>query len=168
MARDLFRMAQGKRWPLSWVLAALSVATLPAAWYGWSVERLSARSLQQSIQRETVMAPVEGQVASRLSSWKTAQANVATVQEKIKSIGETPDQWSHRSVTIDNQRMSRIELEQYLRDLTTDDRNLFVPTTVNVKAAKADSSIFVLHQGMDSSDALVVTIKADLYTRGAS
>ena len=168
MASDLLRSEKGKRWSFSLILAMLSVLTLPAAWYWWSLERLSALDLQQTRQRESVMAPLESQVGTHLSSWKAAQANVASVQEKIKAMGETPDQWPHRSITIDNQRMSRVEVEQYLRDLTNDDRNLLVPTTINVRAAKAGESVFLLHQGLDRADALVVTIKADLYTRGAS
>jgi hypothetical protein len=168
MAPTLLRAAQWKRLPLSLTLAVLSIATLPAAWYWWSVERLSAQNLQQTSQRESVMAPLEGQVSQHLAGWKSAQANVASVQEKIKSLGESPDQWSHRSITIENQRMSRTDVEVYLRDLVTNDRNLLVPSTINIRVAKPDDSVFVVHQGLDSADALIVTIKADLYTRGAS
>jgi hypothetical protein len=167
MAGELLRSLKGKHWSLSMILAMLSVFTLPAAWYWWSLERLSALDLQQTRQRESVTAPLASQVGSRLSSWKAAQANVASFQEKIKSMGETPAQWSHRSITIDNQRMSRVEAEQYLRDLTNDDRNLLAPTTISIRAAKAGESVIVEHKGLDKSDALVVTIKADLYTRGA-
>lgn len=166
MSDVMFRVMSNKRWPLSWVLAAMSVVTLPAAWYGWSFERLSVHDLQQLNQREAVMAPLESQVALRLSSWKSTQANITSVQEKIKAIGETPEQWSHRSITIDNQRMSRVEVEQYLHGLVTNDRSLLVPATINVRAVKAGESVFVSHQGLDSSDSLMVSIKADLYTRG--
>lgn len=158
---------KAKRWQLSWVLAMLSIAALPSAWYWWSFERLSARELQQTLKREAVVGPLETQVNSHLAGWKAAQANVASVQEKIKKMGETPDQWSHRTITIDNQRMSRVEVERYLQELSTDERNLLVPASINVRAAKPGESIFVSHQGQDSADALVVTIKAELYTRSA-
>ncbi|MFZ4480732.1 MAG: hypothetical protein ACOYNZ_12655 [Rhodoferax sp.] len=143
----------------------LSVAALPGAWYWWSVERLSAQGLRQTLQREAVVAPLEKQVLSHLADWKSAQANIASVQERIKSMGETPDQWSHRTITIDNQRMSRVEVERYLNDLGTDQNNLLVPAGINVRAAKPGESIFATHRGQDSADALTVTIKAELYTR---
>ena len=162
------RFARWKRLPLSWGLAVLSVAALPGAWYGWSLERQSALELQQALQREAVMAPLESQVADHLASWKTAQANVASVREKIKSMGEMPEQWSHRTITMDNKRMSRVEVERYLRDLGNDGRNLLVPTSINIQAAKPGESVFAVHKGQDSADALIVTIKAELYTRGGS
>ena len=167
MSDALFRAKKEKRWPLFLILAMLSVFTLPAAWYWWSFERLNALDLRQTRQRESVMAPLESQVGSRLANWKTARADVASVQEKIKAMGETPEQWSHRSLMIDNQRMSRVEVEQYLHGLTNDDRNLLAPTAINIRASKAGESVFVRHKGLDKADALVVTIKADLYTRGA-
>ena len=168
MTPEPLRTSKGKRWSLYLILALASVLTLPAAWYWRSIERLKALDLQQVRQRESVMAPLEAQVSARLLRWKAAQANVTMLQEKVKVAGETPDQWSHRGITIDNQRMSRVELEHYLRDLTTDQRNQFVATTINVRVAKVGESVFVVHQGKDSADALVVTIKANLYTRVGS
>lgn len=155
-----------RRWyQVSWVMAMISVLALPAAWYWWSYERASARELQQLRKRESVLAPLESQVSTRLAGWKSAQANVASVQETIKSTGETPGQWTRRTITIDNQNMSRVEAEQYLRDLTNDERTLLVPTALLVRALKPNESVFTIHQGQDSMGALVVTIKADLYTR---
>ena len=168
MSVTLLRAAQRKRLPLSLVLAVLSIATLPAAWYWWSVERLSAQALQQASQRELIMSPLESQVSQNVAGWKSAQSNVASVQEKIKTLGEAPDQWSHRSITIENQRMSRIDVEVYLRDLVTNNHNLLVPSTISIRAAKPGDSVFIVHQGLDGADALIVTIKADLFTRGAS
>jgi hypothetical protein len=162
------RFTNWKRLPLSWGLAVLSVAALPGAWYGWSLERQRAHELQRSLQREAVMAPLESQVIDHLASWKTAQANVASVREKIKSMGEMPDQWSQRTITMDNKRMSRIEVEHYLRDLSNDGRNMLVPAIINIQAAKPGESVFAIHKGQDSAEALIVTIKAELYTRGGS
>jgi len=162
------RTAKGKRWSLYLILAMLSVVTLPAAWYWRSLERLNALDLRQIRQRESVMAPLENQVRERLLQWKAAQSSVTTAQDKVKMAGEMPDHWSHRSIMIDNQRMSRVELEQYLREMTTDERNLFVATTINVRASKTGDSVFVDHQGLDAADGLVVTIKASLYTRVGS
>lgn len=165
MTEAPLRTSKGKRWSLYLMLAMLSVVTLPAAWYWRSLERLSALDVQQILQRESAMAPLESQVGQRLLRWNAAQSSVSAVQEKAKVAGETPDQWSHRSITIDNQRMSRVELDQYLREMTTDERNLFVATTISVRTAKTGDSVFVDHQGLDAADALVVTIKASLYTR---
>ena len=167
MPNDASGAVKSKRWQVSWVLAMLSVAALPSAWYWWSLERLSARALQQTLQLEAVVAPLENQVTAHLSNWKAALSGVAAVQEKVKTSGEAPQQWSHRSITIDNQRMSRVEVERYLRELRTDERNLLVPSSLNVRAAKPGESVFAVHQGQDSADALVVTIKAELYTRSA-
>ena len=114
------------------------------------------------------MAPLESQVIDHLASWKTAQANVASVREKIKSMGEMPDQWSQRTITMDNKRVSRIEVEHYLRDLSNDGRNMLVPAIINIQAAKPGESVFAIHKGQDSAEALIVTIKAELYTRGGS
>lgn len=168
MPEALLRTSKGKRWSIYLILATLSVVTLPAAWYWRSLERLNALDLQQIRQRESVMAPLENQVGERLLRWKAAQSSVTTVQDKAKVAGEMPDQWSHRSIMIDNQRMSRVELEQYLREMTTDERNLFVVTTINVQASKTGDSVFVDHQGLDTTNGLVVTIKASLYTRVGS
>lgn len=168
MTPDPLRTSIGKRWPLYSILAMLSVLTLPAAWYWRSVERLAALDLQQIRQHESVMAPLETQVGERLSRWQAAQADTGRVHNEILRVGETPDQWSQRSITIDNQRMSRQEFEKYLGDLVTDERNLFVPTAVNVRASKSGESVFVAHQGLDAADALIVTIKAGLYTRTGS
>lgn len=165
MSNAVANALKSARWQLPWVLALLSVAALPGAWYWWSLERLSARALQQTLQREAVVAPLESQVTTHLANWKAAQAGVTAVQEKIKTSGEAPQQWSQRSITIDNQRMSRVEVERYLRELRTDERSLLVPSSLNVRAAKPGESIFAAHQGQDSADALVVTIKAELYTR---
>jgi hypothetical protein len=168
MTGDVFSGTLRKRWGLTWLLAVLSIAALPLAWYWWSLERVSARELQQVRTRESVVAPLESLVNTHLAGWKTAQANVASVQEKIKSMGEAPDQWSRRTITIDNQRMSRQEVEKYLRDLTNDERNVLVLNTLSIRAAKPAESVFATHKGQDSPDSLVVIIKADLYTRGAS
>jgi hypothetical protein len=151
---------------VSWVVAMLSIFALPAAWYWWSYERVSARQLQQLHQRELVLAPLESKVSSRLAGWKSVQASLASVKEKIKATGESPDLWTRRTITIDNQHMSRVEAEQYLRDLTNNEHNLLVPAAILVRASKPGESVFTSHQGQDGADALLVTIKADLYTRG--
>jgi hypothetical protein len=145
----------------------LSIIALPAAWYWWSQERVDARWLEQSLRREAAMEPMEGRVASNLSAWKLALANVATVQEKVKFMGEVPEQWTKRSITLDNQRMSRVEAQKYLRELTNDEQNLMLPSTIFVKAAKPGESLFAADQGQDAPESLIVTIKADLYSRGA-
>ena len=156
-----------KRWQVSWILAMLSVAALPSAWYWWSLERLSAREFQQTLQREAVVAPLQARVTFRLANWKSAMANVTSVQERIRTMGESPDLWSRRTVTIDNQRMSRVEVERYLADLSSGQDRLLLPSSINVRAARPGESMFVAHQGQDSADALLVTVKAELFTRGA-
>ncbi len=166
MPHDASEAVKPKRWQVAWILAMLSVVALPAAWVWWSFERLSARELQQILQREAVVAPLQTQVTARLANWKSALANVAAVQERTRTMGESPDQWSRRTITIDNQRMSRVELERYLVDLSNGQQKLLVPTSINVRSAKPGESIFAVHQGQDSADALLVTVKAELYTRG--
>ena len=168
MPHEATGAVKSRRWQLSWTIAVLSVAALPAAWYWWSLERLSASELQQTLRREAVVAPLEGQVNSHLSSWKAAQANLASVQERVKTMGEVPNQWSRRTITIDNQRMSRVEVESYLLSLRNDQRTLLVPSSIHIRASKPGESLYVTHRGQDSADALVVTIKAELFTRGAS
>lgn len=118
-------------------------------------------------QRASVMLPLEGQVNAHLAAWAGAQANVADVKEKIRSVGEWPELWARRTITIENQRMSRAEVEKYLGELANNDRSLLVPSTINIRVAKPAESVFVAHQGLDSAEALVVTIKAELYTRSS-
>lgn len=128
---------------------------------------MDAQWLQLSLRRESAMEPLEGRVASNLSAWKSALANDAPVQEKIKSMGEVPGQWTQRSITLDNQRMSRVEAQKYMSELTNDNQNLLIPSTIFVKAAKPGESLFATDQRQDAPEALIVTIKADLYSRVA-
>jgi hypothetical protein len=161
------RPASGRRWYALCLLAAIAIVSLPLTWYWWNVERLRGREIQQLRQQVASGVPLQQQVTARIAEWNLAQANTAAMREKVRALGEEPGQWQHRTITIESQRMSRVEAERYLRDLTNNQRSVFVPTVIHLKAAKANESVFSPHQGLDSADALQVTIKADLYARSA-
>lgn len=166
-ARERGRGASHRRWQAPWLLAIAAIVSLPLAWSWWSVERVSARAIQQLQQRSAASLPLEAQVSSRIRQWQSSQAATSNVQDRIRVAGEEPGQWQRRTITIESQRMSRAEAERYLRDLTNNERSVFMPSVIHLKAAKASESVFSVHQGQDSADALQVTIKADLYTRAA-
>lgn len=159
------RRAPAKRWSVSWALAAASVLALPLSWYWWSAERAKAAGLQQARQHASVLAPLQSRVAAQLAEWGSVRADGAAMQQKLESLGEVPQRWQRRSITIEKERMSRVEAERYLHELVSDERALFLPSAILIKAARQEESVFAVHQGQDSPDALVVTIKADLYTR---
>jgi hypothetical protein len=161
------RPASGRRWYAPWLLTAIAIVSLPLAWYWWKVEQVSALRIQQLQQRAASGVPLQERVTARIAEWKRAQAATAVMSGDVQALGEEPDQWQHRTITIDSQRMSRVEAERYLRDLTNNQRSVFVPTVIHLKATKANESVFSVHQGLDSADALQVTIKAGLYTRNA-
>lgn len=165
MLRRVSGLASGLHWRAPWLAAAISIVSVPACAYWWSAECAQAERLQQLRQREAVLQPLEGQVSTRLASWKGTQAKVDSAMDAVTRQGESAEQWQRRTLTIENQRMSRSEVEQYLAELVTNEHSLFLPSTLYLKAARPQESVFTAHQGQDSPGAIIVTIKADLFTR---
>jgi hypothetical protein len=79
-----------------------------------------------------------------------------------------PANWQSQTITLEHQPMSRREAERYLHDLSAGDHRWLVPNVIHLRAASASESLFGVHQGLDASGALLVTVKAELYTRRGS
>lgn len=157
------RLLRGTRG--AWLLAAIAIVALPASWSWWSLERAAAERVRLGRDSQAAMAPLHERVASRIRQWQSLRDRTAAVQQQLAGRGETPDRWEQRSITVEGQRMSRTEAEQYLRGLMTTGDTLLVPSAIHLKAGRPGDSVFAEHQGQDHPEALVVTIKADFYTR---
>ena len=148
-----------------WVLAAAAMLALPASWYWWSVERATAERLARAQRGQAALAPVHGRVSERIRDWEKLRANAAAAEKILTRLGDAPQLWQRRTVTVENQRMSRAEAEQYLQGLSAGEDSLLVPSAILLKAGKPGGSVFGAHRGQDAPDALLATIKADIYTR---
>lgn len=151
---------------LAWVLAAASVVTLPLSWLWWSHEQAHAAALRQEARRDTSLAPLTEQIGARVAAWSALREQVPARGEQLRQLGEAPATWARRTITVENQKMSRVEADQYLRELFSSEQSLFAPSVINIRA-QPGQSIYAVLRGQDQPDALAVTLRADLYTRGA-
>lgn len=146
---------------LAWLLAGVPVLALPLAWRWWSHEQAQLSSLRGELRREADLLPLSRQVVERVAAWRLLSARPIAAQD-----GDAPDAWARRTLTVDNQKMSRAEADQYLRALHSSGTTLFAPSVVTVRAP-AGESIYAALQGQDRADALAVTLHAELYARSA-
>lgn len=155
----------GRAKKLAWALSLLAVLSVPVAWYSWSTARQQASDLASAAVRQAAVQPVLREAQARLGAWASLMAEVAPTRELLKGLGEVPGQWQSQTVALENQPMSRREAERYLLDLQSNEQRVLAATAIHLRPAQAGESLFAEHQGQDARGALLVTVKAELFTR---
>lgn len=155
----------GRSRQLAWALSLGAVLLVPLTLLHWQSARQQATSLAGSHQRHAALAPVVKAAESRLSAWGLAVAELAPTRERLQNLGEMPGSWQSQTITLEHQPMSRREAERYLHDLSSGDQRWLVPSAIHLRAASASESLFGVQQALDAPGALLVTVKAELFTR---
>lgn len=146
-------------------LAAVAMVTLPASAWWLGYEKAMANRISQQAQRQSVTGPLAGLIEGHLQEWAKVRGGAEAAEASLKAMGEQPELWGHRSITVENQKMSRREADEYLSGLVNTGNTLFVPSAANVRAAIPGESVFVPNQIMDNPGALLVTVKGELYSK---
>lgn len=146
---------------------AFATISLVAAGFWLGHELKSLRAHQQRQAEYQTLAELHGKVRKNLAGWDASSAALAHALKDLASQRELPEQWTRRTLSIENQAMSRAEADRYFAGLSRTRSSVSLPSAVNVRVAKPTDSVFVDHQGLDGPAAVIVTIKAEQLSKGA-
>ncbi|MBY0242725.1 MAG: hypothetical protein K2X55_25770 [Burkholderiaceae bacterium] len=148
-------------------LVIAAVVSLPLSYLWWSKENAAYRALQADARRAAALQPLGSQVQQASRNWQALQIQASAAQQQLQQAGVAMEGWARRSIAAENQKMSRADADVFLRDLYSSQHTLFFPSVVDVKANVPGESIFAAGDVVDRADAVIVNMKAELYTRGA-
>lgn len=162
----LLSLASTARQVPAWV-HGVALLALPVTLYGWQLERAELVRLEKAARQAAAAGPLSEQAQERIDQWGKSRQGGEQAAQRLRSALEEPSLWQPREIAFESQRMSRVEADQYLKDLASGTRSLFLPSTVYIRAAEPRESVFAPHQGLDKAGSLLVTVKGRLYTREA-
>jgi hypothetical protein len=152
-------------WPL-WLLLVGAVS-LPVAVYAWMQVQQQTAYLERLAQQAAVLDDLDGRVAQRLDQWDLLQARRVSTIEALKASGDVEPSRFLRSVSLEQQSMSRAQAELFLSRLYGDSGEETFVSVVLIQSAGPGHGLFALHRGDDRPDAVRLTVRADTFRLNA-
>lgn len=141
---------------------SLSVA-LPLAVYQSSQWRNETKAYAREIENEKAAKEISAQALDHIQGWSAAKLRMPLTESVTLDADAVRD--AQMRVNIENQRMSRVEVDRVLDGLSQNTEGIFMPEAFMVRAEKAGDEIFVKNSAEDSADSLVLTIKGETVPR---
>ncbi len=146
------------------ICLSLSVA-LPVVMYQTAQWRLESSAYAKKLEREAALKVVSVQAAEHIKEWSDARNRLPLPGADLAETGDAESGTAKMGVSIDNQRMSRVEADRVLEGLARNTDGLFVPDAFLIHAAKPGDGIFTRNTAEDFPNSLVLTIKGEFISR---
>lgn len=146
------------------IVLSLSLA-LPLAMYQSSKWHMQAISYGNQLERSTALKAIAARAVEHMKNWSEVRNRIPLPESDARAAAGDAAKTTQMGVSIENQRMSRVEADHVLDGLSHNTDGLFIPDAFLIRATKHGEGIFVENASEDFPDSLALTIKGEFSSK---